>query len=86
MRVLAPQPPRRRVDGSRRLVIVAEASQALPLPIVRSSGIRHRYVKHPMWEPQRNEAELALPVPPDLDAELDLIARWKSEDYAPPEN
>ena len=53
---------------------------------MRSSGIRHRYGKHPMWEPQRNEAELALPVPPDLDAELDLIARWKSEDYAPPEN
>ena len=86
MRIIASQSPRRRIDGSRTLLVVVEAAQVMPLPIVRSSGIRHRYVKHPMWEPQRNEAELALPVPPDLDAELDLIARWKSEDYVPPEN
>jgi hypothetical protein len=49
--------------------------------IVASSGIR--YVKHPMWEAQRIEAEAALPVPPDIDTEFPVL-RWKSEDYVPP--
>ena len=48
--------------------------------IVASSGIR--YVKHPMWEAQRLEAEAALPVPPNIDGPLDL--RWKSEDFVLP--
>ena len=51
--------------------------------IVASSGIR--YVKHPMWEAQRVEAEAALPVPPDIDTEFPVL-RWKSEDYVPPES
>ena len=50
--------------------------------VVASSGIR--YVKHPMWEPQRTEADAALPVPPDLENEIPIL-RWKSEDYVPPE-
>lgn len=50
--------------------------------VVASSGIR--YVKHPMWEPQRKEADAALPVPPDLENEFPIL-RWKSEDYVQPE-
>jgi len=50
--------------------------------IVASSGIR--YVKHPMWEAQRTEADSALPMPPDLENEYPIL-RWKSEDYVPPE-
>ena len=50
--------------------------------VVASSGIR--YVKHPMWLPQRTEADAALPVPPDLETEFPIL-RWKSEDYVPPE-
>jgi len=46
--------------------------------VVASSGIR--YVKHPMWEPQRTEADAALPIPPDLENEFPIL-RWKSEDY-----
>jgi hypothetical protein len=34
MRVLAPQPPRRRVDNSRRLLLTVEVAQVLFLPIV----------------------------------------------------
>ena len=49
--------------------------------VVASSGIR--YVKHPMWEAQRTEAEAALPIPPDIDTEFPIL-RWKSEDYVPP--
>lgn len=49
--------------------------------VVASSGIR--YVKHPMWEALRTEADAALPVPPDLENELPVL-RWKSEDYVPP--
>ncbi|KAH8058139.1 hypothetical protein JL720_14050 [Aureococcus anophagefferens] len=48
--------------------------------IVASSGIR--YVKHPMWEAQRLEAEDALPVPPNIDGPLDL--RWRSEEWVMP--
>lgn len=48
--------------------------------IVASSGIR--YVKHPMWEAERTEADAALPVPPLIEGPLDL--RWKSEDWVPP--
>ena len=51
--------------------------------VVASSGIR--YVKHPMWEALRTEADAALPVPPDLENEFPIL-RWKSEDYVPPEN
>lgn len=51
--------------------------------VVASSGIR--YVKHPMWEAQRLEADVALPIPPDIDNEFPIL-RWKSEDYVPPEN
>jgi hypothetical protein len=51
--------------------------------IVASSGIR--YVKHPMWEAERVEAEAALPMPPDIDTEYPIL-RWKSEDYTPPES
>ena len=50
--------------------------------VVASSGIR--YVKHPMWEPQRTEADDGLPIPPDLETVLPIV-RWKSEDYVPPE-
>ena len=50
--------------------------------VVASSGIR--YVKHPMWEALRTEADSALPVPPDLENEFPIL-RWKSEDYVPPE-
>jgi len=50
--------------------------------IVASSGIR--YVKHPMWEAQRSEADAALPLPPDLENEFPIL-RWKSEDYVPPQ-
>jgi len=50
--------------------------------VVASSGIR--YVKHPMWEAQRTEADAALPMPPDLENEIPIL-RWKSEDYVPPE-
>ena len=49
--------------------------------VVASSGIR--YVRHPMWEAQRLEADKALPMPPDLDNEFPRL-RWKSEDYVPP--
>lgn len=49
--------------------------------IVASSGIR--YVKHPMWEGQRIEAEAALPVPPDIENEFPIL-RWKSENFVPP--
>ena len=48
--------------------------------IVASSGIR--YVKHPMWEAQRLEAEDALPVPPNIDGPLDL--RWRSGEWVMP--
>eukprot|EP01052_Picozoa_sp_SAG31_P063681 SAG31_NODE_22595_length_522_cov_0.903073_1_plen_82_part_00 len=51
--------------------------------IVASSGIR--YVKHPMWEAERVEAEEALPMPPDIDTEFPIL-RWSSEDYTPPES
>mmetsp|Transcript_5860 Transcript_5860/g.14144 ORF Transcript_5860/g.14144 Transcript_5860/m.14144 type:complete len:399 (+) Transcript_5860:178-1374(+) len=50
--------------------------------VVASSGIR--YVKHPMWEALRTEADAALPVPPDLENEYPIL-RWKSEDYVPTE-
>ena len=50
--------------------------------IVASSGIR--YVKHPMWEANRTEADTALPIPPDVENEFPIL-RWKSEDYVPPE-
>ncbi len=50
--------------------------------VVASSGIR--YVKHPMWEALRTEADTALPTPPDLENEFPIL-RWKSEDYVPPE-
>lgn len=50
--------------------------------VVASSGIR--YVKHPMWEALRAEADTALPTPPDLENEFPIL-RWKSEDYVPSE-
>lgn len=50
--------------------------------VVASSGIR--YVKHPMWQAERTEADAALPLPPDLENEFPIL-RWKSEDYVPPE-
>ena len=58
-----------------------EAAGKTIVGIVASSGIR--YVKHPMWEAQRLEADAALPLPPDIDNEFPVL-RWKSEDYVPP--
>jgi len=52
-------------------IVVLQASSAI------------RYIKHPMWEQERVEADAALPVPPDLDTELPVV-RWMSEDYVPP--
>lgn len=51
--------------------------------IVASSGIR--YVKHPMWEVERLEAEAALPMPPNIDDEFPIL-RFQSEEYVPPES
>ena len=46
-----------------------------------SSGIR--YVNHPMWDPEREEAALALPSKP-ASAEEPLLL-WRSEDHYTPD-
>lgn len=58
-----------------------ESSGKTIVGIVASSGIR--YIKHPMWEAERLEAEQALPIPPDIDNEFPVL-RLKSQDYVPP--
>lgn len=52
-------------------IVVLQASSAI------------RYVSHPMWAANKEEAGAALPVPPDLATEFPLC-RWMSEDYVPP--
>jgi cysteine synthase A len=51
--------------------------------VALSASSAIRYTQHPMWEPERVEANEALPVPPDLETEFPIV-RWRSEDYVPP--
>ena len=48
--------------------------------ILASHGIR--YVAHPMWGAVKKEAAAALPMPPNMDKQAELI-QWKSSSYTP---
>ena len=48
--------------------------------ILASHGIR--YVAHPMWGAIKAEAAAALPVPPNMDKEAEVV-QWKSSEYSP---
>ena len=41
-----------------------------------------RYVAHPMWGAIKAEAAAALPVPPNMDKEAEVV-QWKSSEYVP---
>lgn len=48
--------------------------------VFASHGIR--YTAHPLWAKVKKEAVAALPAPPDMNKELDLL-QWTSEGYVP---
>eukprot|EP01045_Picozoa_sp_COSAG04_P048689 COSAG04_NODE_18810_length_432_cov_0.708709_1_plen_83_part_00 len=58
-----------------------EAAGKTIVVLQASSGIR--YVNHPMWDPEREEAALALPSKP-ASAEEPLLL-WRSEDHYTPD-
>lgn len=50
--------------------------------MLASHGIR--YTAHPMWSATKNEALSALPTPPNMATDIDLV-QWTSENYVKPE-
>ena len=57
-----------------------EAEGKTIVAILASHGIR--YVAHPMWGAIKAEAAAALPVPPNMDKEAEVV-QWKSSEYTP---
>ena len=57
-----------------------EAAGKTIVAILASHGIR--YVAHPMWGAIKAEAAAALPVPPNMDKEAEVV-QWKSSEYSP---
>ena len=57
-----------------------EAEGKTIVAILASHGIR--YVAHPMWGAIKAEAAAALPVPPNMDKEAEVV-QWKSSEYSP---
>ena len=60
-----------RPEMAGKTVVAIQASNAI------------RYVAHPMWMADKEEAGAALPVPPNLEDEFPIL-RWDSSSYVPP--
>ncbi len=58
-----------------------EAAGKTVVVVFPSSAVR--YMTHPLWNPEKEEAKEILGPPPDFSNEPPML-RWRSEDYVPP--